>query len=297
MSENLDCERSISLGEKDVAFLDAWVPKTKIYIEKIDGAVTRELERYSNTRFYDPIVYALAGGKRIRPLILLLSAETLAFEDDNLLDAAVAVELLHAESIIHDDIIDQESVRRGKVAFHIKYGYSASLLTADFVFSMILAIAARYQDKRVLSTLSNAALSMSQGEYAEVTIDPSIYKLTWDEYDEIVFNKTASLFHAAARLGALIAKGTNEQIDALSNFGKYIGMAYQIHDDQLDWGRQDKITTGLRKVDDDQTVIAQLKMLSQLYASRAKQHLAILPESTATKLLEELTDFSVQRSF
>src|SRR3989442_6312239 len=222
------------------------VPKTKSYVERIDAAVGRELDRYSNTRFYDPLVHALSGGKRIRPLIVLLSAETLGFTDEVLLDGAVAIELLHAESIIHDDIIDQENVRRGKVAFHVKYGYSASLLTADFVFSMILAIAARYQDRRVLSTLSNAALSMCQGEYSEVTIDPSVYKLTWEEYNEIIFNKTASLFHAAARLGAIIGKGSNEQVDALSNYGKYVGMAYQIHDDLLDWGRNDKITRGLR---------------------------------------------------
>jgi octaprenyl-diphosphate synthase len=285
------------LGEKDVAFLDQIVPKTKSYVDRIDGAVDRELERYSNTRFYDPLVYALAGGKRIRPLIVLLSAETLGFTDDVLLDAAVAIELLHAESIIHDDIIDQENVRRGKVAFHIKYGYSASLLTADFVFSMILAIAARYQDRRVLTTLSNAALSMCQGEYAEVTIDPSVYKLTWEEYNEIIFNKTASLFQAAARLGGVIGKGSNEQVDSLSNYGKDAGMAYQIHDDLLDWGRDDKITAGLRNGAEEKAVIARLDKLSQMYIGKAKQHLAALPKNSALALLEELTDFSVQRTY
>jgi len=86
--------------------------------------------------------YALEGGKRIRPLLLLLAAEAVGHSDDEkVLDAAVAVELLHAESIIHDDIIDEEASRRGKAAFHVKYGYSTSLLTADFVFAMILAIA------------------------------------------------------------------------------------------------------------------------------------------------------------
>jgi octaprenyl-diphosphate synthase len=214
-----------------------------------------------------------------------------------LLDAAVAIELLHAESIIHDDIIDQENVRRGKVAFHIKYGYSASLLTADFVFSMILAIAARYQDRRVLTTLSNAALSMCQGEYAEVTIDPSVYKLTWEEYNEIIFNKTASLFQAAARLGGVIGKGSNEQVDSLSNYGKDAGMAYQIHDDLLDWGRDDKITAGLRNGAEEKAVMARLDKLSQMYIGKAKQHLAALPKNSALALLEELTDFSVQRTY
>ena len=285
------------MAERDVRFLEQITVKTKAYVERINDAVSRELQRYSSTRFYDPLVYALAGGKRIRPLIVLLSAESIGNTDEGVLDAAVAVELLHAESIIHDDIIDQEDSRRGKVPFHIKYGYSASLLTADFVFSMILAIAARYQDRRVLTTLSNAALNMCQGEYAEVTIDPAVYKLGWDEYKEIVVEKTASLFQAAGRLGALVGGGANEQVDSLSNFGKYVGMAYQIHDDMLDWGRRDKITTGLRNVEDDDVVMSQLKKLSEMYTAKAKLHLASLHQSSARSLLEELTDFSVQRKY
>jgi octaprenyl-diphosphate synthase len=283
------------LGEKDLTFLDNILVRTKSYTEKINSAVTRELQRYEDSRFYGPLVYALEGGKRVRPLIALLSTECVGGDEGKALDAAVAVELLHAESIIHDDIIDQEVSRRGKAAFHIRYGYSASLLTADFVFAMILAIAARYQDRKVANTLSNAALHMCEGEYAEITIDPDVYRLGWDEYTDLVFDKTASLFQTAGRLGALVGGGGNEEVEALSNYGKYVGIAYQVHDDMLDWGSKDKITSALEDKDGD-TVLPQLKRLSEIYAKKAKEQLAVLRQSNAKSLLLELTDFSIQRS-
>ncbi len=284
------------MGEKDLTFLDNILDKTKNYTEKINSAVTRELQRYADSRFYGPLVYSLEGGKRVRPLIVLLATEAVGGDEGKALDVAVAVELLHAESIIHDDIIDQEVSRRNKAAFHIRYGYTASLLTADFVFAMILAIAARYQDRKVANALSNAALRMCEGEYAEITIDPDVYKLGWDEYTDLVFNKTASLFQTAGRLGALVGEGKNEEVDALSNYGKYVGIAYQVHDDMLDWGSKDKMTSALEDGDGD-IILPQLKRLSETYAKKAKEQLAILRPGDARSLLHELTDFSIQRSF
>ena len=193
------------MAKKDLEFLSRIEVKTTQYLENIDGAIEAELSRYSDSRFSGPLKYALEGGKRIRPLVLLLSAEAVGHSyDEKVLDAAVAVELLHAESIIHDDIIDQEASRRGRAAFHVRYGYSTSLLTADFVFAMILAIAARYPDRRVASTISNAAMNMCEVEYAELTIDPGVYKLDWDEYLDVISKKTAALFETSVRLGGLI---------------------------------------------------------------------------------------------
>src|SRR4029077_8817262 len=222
--------------------------KTKDYLEKINRAIEAELNRYSDSRFHGPLRYALEGGKRIRPLLLLLAAEAAGrADDDKVLDAAVAVELLHAESIIHDDIIDQEASRRGRAAFHVRYGYSTSLLTADFVFAMILAIAARYPDRRVATTISHAAMNMCEGEYAELTIDPEVYKLDWEEYLEVISKKTAALFETAVRLGALLSEDPPITIGALAQYGRYLGIAYQIHDDILDWGTEDKMTAALKR--------------------------------------------------
>jgi octaprenyl-diphosphate synthase len=267
----------------------------KSYATRVDKALSRELAIYSHSRLHDPLVYAVEGGKRVRPLMLILSAESLGCSDDTVLDAAVAVELLQTESIIHDDIIDNEVVRRDRMTFHVKYGFSASLLTADFVFAIILSIAARYKDRRVAEVISNAALHMSEGEYSELTIDPKTYKLDWDEYLKIVSDKTAALFETSAKLGALIAGGSEKEISALANYGRCLGIAYQIRDDLLDWKSQDKVALGLLKSYSEGEVVGKMTALSQTYAEEAKRQLLLLPRSSASEFLGELTDFTIYR--
>ncbi len=286
------------MAKKNLEFLDRIELKTTDYLQKIDAAIETELSRYSDSRFHGPLRYALEGGKRIRPLVLLLAAEAVGDgQNEKTLDAAVAVELLHAESIIHDDIIDQEASRRGRAAFHVRYGYSTSLLTADFVFAMILAIAARYPDRRVATTISNAAMNMCEGEYAELTIDPEVYKLDWDEYLEVISKKTAALFETAVRLGGLVGGASAEKLEALTEYGRFLGIAYQIHDDILDWGSEDKITLALKRDGDDRALMARLQAMSDSYAKKAKERLSVLGESEAASLLRELTDFSVRRDY
>ena len=134
------------------------------YLSKIEDALNRELDLYSWSEFYAPLRYACEGGKRIRPLLLVLSAETIRAshsDSSHVTDEAFmvgsAIELLHTESVIHDDIIDEEKLRRGKPSFHIKYGYNSSILTADFVLGIILSIGSKMNDSRVTTELSNAA--------------------------------------------------------------------------------------------------------------------------------------------
>lgn len=271
--------------------------RMKSYAVRVDSALARELKLYTHSRFHDPLLYATEGGKRVRPVMLMLSAEALGCKDDSVLGAAVAVELLHTESIIHDDVIDEEKVRRAKMPFHVKYGYSASLLSADFVFAMILAIAARYDDRRIAEEVSNAALQMAEGEYSELTIDPQIYKLTWDEYIRIITEKTASLFETSAKLGALIAGGDEKDVEALADYGRCIGIAYQLKDDLLDWRSQDKVTVGLLKTHSESEVVGKMTAQAESYAEEAKRRLMHLPRNEATILLEDLSDFSILRSY
>jgi len=286
------------LANKDLEFLDRMEVKTKSHLDRINGAIEAELNRYSDSRFHGPLKYALEGGKRIRPLLLLLAAESVGHQgDEKVLDAAVAVELLHAESIIHDDIIDQEASRRGRAAFHVRFGYSTSLLTADFVFSMILAIAARYPDRRVATTISHAAMNMCEGEYAELTIDPEVYRLDWEEYLEVISKKTAALFETATRLGGLVGGAPPEKLEALTEYGRYLGIAYQTHDDILDWGSADKITAALKRRGDERVLVERVQSMTDTYARKAKERLALLEQGPATLLLKELTDFSVKRDF
>ena len=112
----------------------------KKYIEKIDTALNNELELYLESEFTEPLKYAVDGGRRIRPIILLLASECVGKVDENTLSGACAIELLHTESVIHDDIIDNETKRRQKDPFHIKFGYNTSVLTGDFVLGLILNI-------------------------------------------------------------------------------------------------------------------------------------------------------------
>lgn len=277
--------------------LEALEARMKSYAVRVNSALTRELKLYAHSRFYDPLVYAVERGKRVRPVILMLSAEALGCKDDSVLGAAVAVELLHTESIIHDDIIDEEKVRRARMPFHLKYGYSASLLSADFVFAMILAIAARYDDRRIAEEVSNAALQMSEGEYSELTIDPQIYKLTWDEYIRIITEKTASLFETSAKLGALIGGGDEKEVQALADYGRCIGIAYQLKDDLLDWRSQDKVTLGLLKTHSESEVVGKMTAQAESYAEEAKRQLIHIPRNEAAILLEDLSDFTVLRDY
>jgi len=285
------------MGEDRAISLESLEARMKSYAVKVDSAISRELKLYAHSRFYDPLVWATEGGKRVRPVMLMLSAEALGCRDDSVLGAAVAVELLHTESIIHDDVIDEEKVRRAKMPFHVKYGYSASLLSADFVFAMILAIAARYEDKRIAEEVSNAALQMSEGEYSELTIDPRIYKLSWDEYIRIISEKTASLFETSAKLGALIAGGDEKEVEALTEYGRCIGIAYQLKDDLLDWRAKDKVSLGLLKTHSESEAVGKMRAQAESYAEEAKRRLINLPRNDATVLLEDLSDFSILREY
>ena len=137
------------------------------YIKKINESLLYELQMYKDSEFIEPLKYALNGGKRIRPIILILSAESFGRITDRIYTAASAIELLHTESIIHDDIIDNENGRRNKEPFHIKFGYNTGILTGDFVLGLILNISSKLNDAGITKNLANTAMFMSEGEMLE----------------------------------------------------------------------------------------------------------------------------------
>jgi octaprenyl-diphosphate synthase len=281
---------------RDDRFALTFREKTKDYVEQIEAGIDEEFRKYSWSRFYGPLRYALEGGKRVRPLIVLLSRDAVfnGSGGTNIIDpipAAVAVELLHTESIIHDDIIDQDAVRRKRSAFHIKYGVGASILTADFVLGVILDIASRYGSSKIGEELSLAALRMSEGQFSELKIDPTIYNLPVEEYITIISQKTASLFQCAAKLGALLGMGDEDQVRSLSNFGLDLGIAYQIQDDILDWGKKGKVTEAIRATP------RLLREKSAYYAKKAQDDLGSLTTSDAKSRLNELAEFAVLRQY
>jgi octaprenyl-diphosphate synthase len=266
-----------------------------VYLTKIEDALKREVDLYSWSEFHAPLRYACEGGKRIRPLILVLSAESIKckkVEPDAYL-AASAIELLHTESIIHDDIIDEENQRRGKPSFHVKYGYNSSILTADFVLGAILNISSKLKDPRIINELSNAATKMTEGEMMEIKLGKEM-DITEDDYIKVIEFKTASLFEASAKVGAITGGGDEDQIHTMTSFGNLLGIAYQIHDDLIDWNNENRLFNMLvRKNGKPKDFVDQMDKLYHSYASKAKNELRkISTQSEAKRHLEDLTDFT-----
>ena len=282
----------------DTKLVEVLKKRATPYLSRIDDAIKEEMELYKHSKFYGPILYSLEGGKRVRPMILMLASESVGGNGDETDLAAVAIELLHMESIIHDDIIDESPSRREKVAFHIKYGHGAAIITADFVFGMILDIASKYNNNnRVSKELAVAALRMCEGEYSELRVDPKSYSISWEEYIGIVSKKTASLFETAAKLGAVLGGGHEEEIRALSSYGLNLGIAYQIQDDILDWGSEGKITEALSRERNQDAVLYRMKEMAETYSAKAKDSLSRIKNGTAKDFLVLLADFTITRKY
>ena len=271
-----------------------------VHLAKIEDALKREVDLYSWSEFHAPLRYACEGGKRIRPLILVLSAECIKskrVEPDAYL-AATAIELLHTESIIHDDIIDEENQRRGKPSFHVKYGYNSSILTADFVLGVILNISSKLKDPRIINELSDAATKMTEGEMMEIKLGKEM-DITEDDYIKVLEYKTASLFEASAKIGAIVGGGDEEQVHTMTSFGNLLGIAYQVHDDLIDWNNENRLFNMLvRKNGKPADFVNQMNKLYQSYASKAKNELRkISTQSEAKSHLENLTDLTSVQQF
>lgn len=265
----------------------------KQYLDKINAALKSELDLYSSSEFVEPLQYALDGGKRIRPLILLLSAESVGTYDENAYAVACAVELLHTESVIHDDIIDNETLRRRKDPFHIKYGYNTSILTGDFVLGLILNITSRLNNPRIANELATTAMMMSDGEMIETRLESS-EDVTFDDYLKVIEYKTATAFEAASKIGAILGGGTEDQILALAEYGKNVGIAYQIHDDLQDWNNEDKLFNVLiKKSSDPRDVFNHMDYLLKDYSLKSKSGLRKIKECPAKSHLENLLDLTM----
>jgi len=280
-----------SLERKNIE-INPLLEKYSTYIKKIDTVLDSELELYAESEFKEPLKYALNGGKRIRPIILLLASECVGEIDDNTFAAACAIEFLHTESVIHDDIIDNETLRRQKDPFHIKYGYNTSVLTGDFVLGLILNIASRINNPRVTKNLATTAMMMSEGEVIESRLEAS-EDVTFDDYLKVIEYKTATAFETASRLGAIISGGTEEEIESLADYGKNIGIAYQIRDDLLDWQNEDKLFNLLiKKSLDPRNVFNDMEELLKKYTDRAVFSIRKIKDSQAKNNLENLVRFT-----
>jgi octaprenyl-diphosphate synthase len=279
--------------------LNPFVKKFNNYINKIDDSLKRELESYSWSEFYLPLKYACNGGKRIRPFILILCAESLndghlgslsSRITENIFTVSTAIELLHTQSVIHDDIIDSDNIRRGVPSFHVKYGYNASILTADFILGMILNIVAKINNIQVTKELSNASIKMSEGEMLEIRLVKN-HNISQNDYIKVIENKTAALFEASSKMGAILGNGNDQQINALANYGRLLGIAYQIHDDLFDYNNEERLFNILVKQNDqDNKFVEMMENTYLTYSQLALKELEPITNNRTKKILEELTN-------
>lgn len=174
-----------------------------------------------------------AGGKRIRPTVLLLSFYAAGGKSpERAVDIAAALELIHSATLIHDDINDGAEVRRGRAAAHRKFGIHNALIAGDFLFVKAFSIGGKFEDY-IVDLTAEVCVALAEGEIQQKGHIGDV-ELTEEEYHEIIHRKTAFPIAAAAKTGALLAKGNTEVIDALGKYGENLGLAFQIVDDILD---------------------------------------------------------------
>jgi octaprenyl-diphosphate synthase len=176
-----------------------------------------------------------AGGKRIRPLITLAAARLLGGGGDGARKLAAAVEFIHSATLLHDDVVDVSSMRRGKKAANVVWGNSASVLVGDFLFARSFNLMVETGDLMVLDILARAASVIAEGEVMQLAAANDA-ETTRERYMEIVGAKTAALFAAAARSGAVSAGRPGVEAAALETYGRELGLAFQLVDDALDYG-------------------------------------------------------------
>ena len=183
--------------------------------------------------------YALAaGGKQIRPVLLLLANEAVGGQTEHALNAAAAVELVHNFTLVHDDIMDNSHMRRNIPTVHVKFGEPTAILAGDFLFAKSFeAMHSLSVDLPIFKELEYGLIKCVEDICKGQQLDMEFEKrtiVTEDEYLRMIQKKTAVLFRFAARGGAIIGKGSKDEINALTDYGRFLGLAFQIWDDYLD---------------------------------------------------------------
>jgi len=208
------------------------------------AAIEDELEKNLNPYF--DLVSKVArhilfsGGKRLRPLLIVLSMRLCGYTGDYDKTYSIIFEYLHAATLLHDDLVDGATLRRGNPVAHSIWGNSTAILVGDFLLARSLSISAGTGNMKVIEAVAQITEDMSQGEIHQLMLKGAL-DISEEEYMEVIKRKTAVLFQGACRISALIAEAPQEKEQALSDYGYNIGLAFQMADDLLDYTADTKV--------------------------------------------------------
>jgi octaprenyl-diphosphate synthase len=174
------------------------------------------------------------GGKRLRPMLLLLAAKALGGANDNHLVLAAVIEFIHTATLLHDDVVDDSDRRRGKESANAVWGNAASVLVGDYLYSSAFEMMVRTSNMRVMEILSKTTTAIAEGEVLQL-LNCNNPETTEEKYLEVIARKTAILFSAATRLGAVLSSASPEVEEGLAKYGQHLGIAFQLIDDALDY--------------------------------------------------------------
>jgi octaprenyl-diphosphate synthase len=214
------------------------VQQVKALVAEDMSAVDRLIERslHSDVPLIDQLAHYIinSGGKRLRPVLALLSARACGHAGEQHHALAAIVEFIHTATLLHDDVVDASNMRRGRLTANLVWGNNASVLVGDFLYSRAFQMMVRLGNMRVMDILAEATNTIAAGEVMQLSHchDPDT---TLERYFQIINAKTAKLFEAACQLGAVASDSGPEIEDALGRFGRHFGTAYQLIDDVLDY--------------------------------------------------------------
>ncbi len=219
--------------------------KRKPSLEALTGLVAADMKRVNEiilARMHSkvPLIPELAGhiiaagGKRLRPMLTLAAAQLCGHAGDRHLKLAASVEFIHTATLLHDDVVDESSLRRGRDTANAIWGNQPSVLVGDFLFTRAFQLMVEDGSLEVLAVLSNASALIAEGEVAQL-ITSNDTSTTEQAYLDVIRGKTAQLFAAAARVGAIVAERPKAEADALESYGMNLGIAFQLVDDALDY--------------------------------------------------------------
>jgi len=174
------------------------------------------------------------GGKRMRPMLILLMAQNFGRVSQVTQNAAVGLELLHTASLVHDDVVDESSERRGQASVNATYDNKVAVLVGDYILSSALLRVSMTDNQKIIQLLAELGRTLAAGEILQLS-NIHNQEISEDVYYQIINNKTAALFEACSKIGALSAGATDEEIAAAAKFGQNIGMIFQIRDDIFDY--------------------------------------------------------------